>query len=316
MSVEDRVKSLAREVGFHAVGITTVTPGDGFSEAHPNARSIISVALSYLSDQPDRTDQSDAPRGWLARFARGLDYHPVMQSRLFALSQALRAEFGKQTEIHQYADTHSMSDRATAIRARVGSPGKNSCVYVGEYGSWVALGELVTDLELEPDVHAPKNICGECDLCIRACPTSAITEPGRVDVQRCLSAVTQRKDSIPLELREKLGTRIYGCDTCQSVCPLNKCAIPGNVDEFHPSRGLGASPELLPLLNITPSEFKERVAPTTAGWIRRNRFRRNVAVALGNIGDPSAVPALTEASADPDPVLRDHVLWALARICG
>ena len=108
--------------------------------------------------------------------------------------------------------------------------------------------------------------------------------------------------------------RIYGCDVCQSVCPLNKKAKPGNIDGFRPSAELGGNPELLPLLNMTQEEFDVRIAPTTAGWIRRTRFRRNVAVVLGNIGDPAAVPGLVEALSDPEPIIRRHAAWALGKI--
>jgi epoxyqueuosine reductase len=187
-------------------------------------------------------------------------------------------------------------------------------VYVGEYKSWVVLGELLTDLELDPDPPAPLDICGECDECMNACPTGATCEPYVVDVKICLSHITQSKGFIPHRLREKLGARIYGCDACQSACPLNKDARPGNIDDFRPYKGLGANPELLPLINISPEEFEARARPTTAGWIRRTRFRRNVAVALGNCGDPAAVPHLVEALSDPKPVIRGHAAWALGRI--
>lgn len=343
MSLEQDIKSLAYEAGFHAVGTTSAEPfvesahalrerygknlldGSGYNpnvireyttprETLPTAKSIISVALSYLSDESDTTDQPGEPRGLMSRFSRGLDYHQVIQERLFALAGDIQRKLGRHAEIRSYADTGPLADRSVAIRAGVGSRGKNTCVYAGEYKSWVVLGELLTDIELEPDPPAPLDICGECDLCMKACPTSAICAPYTVDVRICLSQVTQRAGFIPHWLREKMGTRIYGCDTCQSACPLNKDAKPGTVEEFRPSQGLGAHPELLPLLNMTPAGFKERVGPTTAGWIRRTRFRRNVAVALGNTRDPAGVPGLVEALSDPEPVIRGHAAWALGRI--
>ena len=344
MLLTDDIKSLALEVGFHAVGITSAEPfvdaertlrerlekglleGSGYDpktirtythprESLPSARSIISVALSYLSHESHRSHETDTPRGWVARFARGLDYHQVLQERLLRLAGEIQSKLGRHAEIRSFADTGPIVDRSTAIRAGIGSHGKNACVYVGEYKSWVVLGELLTDIELEPDEPAPLEICGECtNKCQEACPTGAICAPYVVDVKICLSHVTQSKGFIPHRLREKMGTRIYGCDTCQSACPLNKDAKPGNIDAFHPSKGLGKNPELLPLLNISPEEFKARVAPTTAGWIRRTRFRRNVAIALGNIGDPVAVPGLVETLSDPEPVIRGHAAWALGKI--
>ncbi len=345
MSLTERVKSLAMEVGFHAVGITSAEPflesesalreryerglleGSGYDpdnirlythprEGLPAARSIISAALSYLAsdESATRNPQSAVPQGWIARFARGLDYHHALQERLLALAGRIEAEVGHHVEIRSFADTGPLVDRSAAIRAGLGSRGKNTCVYVDEYGSWVVLGELLTDLELEPDQPAPLDMCGECDECMKACPTGAICAPYTVDVRICLSHVTQSKGFVPHWLREKMGTRIYGCDTCQSACPLNRDARPGDIESLRPSAGLGTHPELLPLLNIGPSDFKRIVGPTTAGWIRRTRFRRNVAIALGNIGDPVAVPELIEALADEEPLVRGHAAWALGRI--
>ncbi|MCX6374763.1 MAG: tRNA epoxyqueuosine(34) reductase QueG, partial [Armatimonadetes bacterium] len=321
MTLSEDVKSLARKAGFHAVGITRAVP---FLEAEralrdslPTAKSVVSVALSYLTNKSHTTYETygayGSPHGMVAAFAQGLDYHGVVQERLSALAERIQAKVGP-AEIRSFADTGPISDRSAAISAGIGSRGKNTCVYVGEYGSWVVLGELLTDIELEPDEPSALDICGECDECMRACPTGAIVAPYTLDARICLSRVTQSKGIIPIPLREKLGTRIYGCDTCQSACPLNRCAKPGNLDEFRPSAGLGEAPELLPLLNLSPKDFEERVAPTTAGWIGRARFRRNVAIALGNIRDPAAVPELTKALSDPEPIIRAHAAWSLGRI--
>jgi len=345
LPLSEDIKSLAHEVGFHAVGITSAEPfleseqalkdrydrglleGSGYDPevirlyTHPQetlvtARSIVSVALSYLSDESNESYGSYGPGGWMARFSRGLDYHQVLQERMFVLAGDIQARLGHHVEIRSFADTGPIADRSAAIRSGLGSRGKNTCVYVGDYKSWIVLGELLTDIELEPDDPAPLDVCGECDECMKACPTGAICEPYVVDVKICLSQVTQSKGFIPHGLREKMGTRIYGCDTCQSACPLNRDATPGNIEDFRPYKGLGANAELLPLINITPQEFEARVKPTTAGWIRRTRFRRNVAVALGNTGDPIAVPELVQALSDPEAVIRGHVAWALGKIGG
>ncbi|HEY3297507.1 MAG TPA: tRNA epoxyqueuosine(34) reductase QueG [Armatimonadota bacterium] len=341
MSLSDDIKSMALDAGCHAVGITNVRPfleaekslarkfesglleSSGFTpekihkfthpaETYPSARSIISVAYSYLTDDMDVPPPDDLPRGFMARFARGLDYH--QNTPISDFTGKLRQHFGSEVVFRFAMDTGHVVDRAAAVRAGVGSQGKNTCVYAGGYGSWVVLGEILIDAELSPDPTSPADICGECRECMKACPTGAISAPYQVDMRLCLSQATQMKGIIPQGLREKMGARIYGCDTCQSACPMNKGAKPGNIEVFHPSRGLGNNPELLPLLNMTAGEFNSRVAPTTAGWIRRTRFRRNVAVALGNIGDPIAVPSLIEALGDPEPLIRAHAAWALGRI--
>ena len=343
MSLSDDIKSLGYESGFHAVGITGADPfdlsyeaivdrldkglleGTGYTrdiahlythpaESLPSARSIIPVALSYLTEDMELSSQGDGPRGWIARFSRGLDYHEEIDKRLSVFADSIHSKLGICAEIRSFADTGTIADRSAAIRAGIGSRGKNTCIYAGEYRSWVILGELITDIELQPDNPAALDICGECDKCMKACPTGAICAPYVVNTGICLSQVTQSKGFIPHWLRKKMGNRIYGCDTCQSACPLNKDAIPGNIDWFRPSSGLGKDPELLPLLNMNAAEFRSRVVPTTAGWIRRNRIRRNTAIALGNIADPVAVPELTEALADAEPVIRGHAAWALGEI--
>ncbi len=343
MSITQDVKSLAIEAGFHAVGITSAEPfieaertlnerleaglldGSGYTDetihrcTHPHdtlptARSIISLALSYLTDEPDCVRVDGGPRGWMARFSRGADYHTALNERLSRLAHNIQLKFGRHIEVRAVADTGPLADRSAAIRSGLGLRGVNTCVYAGEYGSWVVLGELITDLELEADAATPTNGCGECRKCMKACPTGALCAPHTVDVPICISRVTQSKGFIPHRLREAMGVRIYGCDTCQSACPMNMHAVPGNLDEFRAKARLGAHPELLPLLNISSAEFKAIVGPTTAGWIRRTRFRRNVAIALGNIRDPAAVPGLMEALADPEPVIRGHVAWSLGRL--
>jgi epoxyqueuosine reductase len=334
---------MALDVGFHAAGITHarsfveaeqaleeryargLIEGAGYDaesisrfthpeESVPGTRSIIAVALSYLTDDIEQSRTGGGPRGWLARFARGLDYHDEVQERLYRLADAIEIKLGVHMGYRSFTDTGPLIERAVAMRAGLGSRGKNSCIYVGEYRSWVVLGELLVDVELAPDTPAPPDICGECEECMRACPTGAICKPYTIDYRICLSQATQSKGFIPLRLREKMGTRIYGCDTCQSVCPLNADAKPGNIDIFRPSRGLGPSPELIPLLHISQAVFNARVVPTTGAWIRRTRFRRNVAVALGNAGDPIAIPALTESLGDPEITIRAHSAWALGRI--
>jgi epoxyqueuosine reductase len=284
-------------------------PGSSFWRTERNSgNSAVHDHSSVITHHPS------VPRGRVARFAWGLDYHRVLLERLSGLAESIGVRADGNVEIRCFADTPLLLDRPVAVRAGLGSYGKNACVYAGEYGSWVVLGELVTDIELDVDEPANEDICEDCEECMKACPTGAISAPYVIDRRVCLSQITQSKGFIPQQLREKMGTRIYGCDDCQSVCPLNRTARPGNIRELSPTEGIGESPELIPLLNISAEEFARIVKPTTAGWIGRTRFRRNVAVALGNTGDPAAEPALREALSDPEPIIRGHSSWALGRI--
>lgn len=332
------LKKKARALGFDAVGIASAAnlelaesairervesgklKGYGFarrpaehftrpSSVLPGARSIVAAALSYFThDEPD--EEAAGPRGRVARFARGRDYHDVLNERLRELGDWLLREVGG-GNYRICVDTGPMIDRAAAREAGIGSYGKNAAIITREAGSWVVLGEIVTDLELPPDEPASLEECGDCSICLHACPSGAIVSPFVIDQTRCISHLTQMRGYIPTELRPLVGDRIYGCDVCQEVCPKNCGAKPGS---FPKGGGLAARPELIPLLNISQEEFDRSLGPTAIGWIGRTRFRRNVAVALGNIADPSAVIELTTALSDPDPVVRCHVAWALGRI--
>jgi epoxyqueuosine reductase len=196
----------------------------------------------------------------------------------------------------------------------VGWIGKNTNVISKESGSYSFLGEILTDLALEPDPPA-RNHCGTCARCITACPTGAIVGPYRLDARRCISYLTiEHRGPIPLELREAIGTRIFGCDDCQEVCPWNRFAVPTQDPDFMEHRGQG-TPELIPLLALDEEGFRERYQGTAIVRARRAGFARNVAVALGNLADPSSVAPLQRAlEEDPEPLVRGHAAWALGRI--
>ena len=343
MSITDDIKAIGLECGFHAVGVTGVEPfleaeaslqdrvvrkhldQCGFdtetiqARTHPQisfpaARSIISIALSYTtSDTLEASPKSDS-FGFFARFSYGIDYHTVLREKMSKFADRIRREIDNRVDIRSFADTGPFVDRSVAVRSGIGSFGKNCCVYTRDYGSWVVLGELITDLELQADPPS-REICGKCSKCMEACPMGAISAPYTVDAGICLSRITQSKGYIPQALRKAMGSRIYGCDTCQSACPVNKHAIPGNIESFRPlSWQVTENPA--EWLNISSTDFQQNVAPATAGWIRRQRFRRNVAVALGNMKDTTSVPQLIEAVSDPDPIIRSHSAWALGRIGG
>jgi epoxyqueuosine reductase len=330
----------------------------------PEARSIISLAMSYLTQQPDETTMGTA-RGRIARYAWGDDYHDLIKSKLQQFAEWLR-EYAHQVysemsandvETRLFVDTGRMVDRAVAQRSGLGWYGKNTNILTKGWGSWVFLAEIVTNLPLEPD-EALKTNCGNCDICLRACPTGALPNPYELDNTRCISFLTiELRGSIPLELRPLMGNLIFGCDICQEVCPVNKIAerrlglhaqyeqnrqdqaqqiahfvaassiqrrekappVPTTSlfqpkGEFHPRPSVGTTPELAPLLALTEEEFRARFRHSPIKRTKRRGLLRNICVALGNIGDPQAVPALIGALHDHEALIRGHAAWALGRI--
>jgi len=291
------------------------------------ARTVISLATNYYRGAwpegatPDVTPRDAVPAdatppaaaGRIARYAWSGDYHKRLRRRMRRLAIAMRA-LHPGADWYAAVDTAPMLDRAWAERSGVGWIGKNSCVIRTAAGSWCFLSEIVTDLELPPDPPAP-NHCGTCARCIDACPTRAIVAPYVVDARRCISYLTIEHDGpIPEELRPLIGDRIFGCDDCQEVCPWNRFAVK-SADPGFADRPGQATPLLIPLLGLDDQAFHLRFAGTAVRRAGRNRFVRNVAVALGNAGDPAARSALRRAAdEDPDPDVRSHAAWALGRL--
>ena len=208
-----------------------------------------------------------------------------------------------------------MNDRAAAARAGIGWFGKNTNILTQSHGSWVFLAQVITDIPLEPDAPLKKT-CGECVLCIDACPTGAIVSPYVIDNKRCISYLTiELRGAIPRELRPLVGDWVFGCDICQDVCPVNRKAI-GSLEPAFQQRHDFAAPALIPLLELDQAAFSERFRRSPIKRAKRIGLQRNVCVALGNIGDPVAVPALTGALHSDSSLVRQHAAWALGRIGG
>jgi len=297
----------------------------------PEARALVVVGLYYGEAAPlgrpweapgsdDEaaggipTEATGTPRGRISRYAWGDDYHAVMEPRLKRLAAFLVSRGARVARY--YVDTGPVIDRAAARRAGLGWFGKNTLIITRSgHGSWVFLGEILTDLALVPDPPA-RGDCGRCRLCLDACPTGAIVAPYTVDARKCISYLTiEHRGPIPAAMRPLIGDRIFGCDVCQTVCPHNAKTLARTHPEFAPRAEAGARPELIPLLNIGDAEFRRRFAGSPVTRTKRRGLRRNVAVALGNLGDPHAVPALVRALGDEDdPVVRGHAAWALGRI--
>ena len=308
----------------------------------PGAQSIIALATCYLSELPDESGESGAaggPRGRISRYAWGDDYHELIKPKLRQFADWLR-EYARaevpELETRLFVDTGRMVDRAVAQRAGLGWYGKNTNILTHGWGSWVFLAEIVTNLPFAPEeVDAPlKANCGSCEICLHACPTGALPAPYVLDNRRCISYLTiELRGSIPLELRPLMRNLIFGCDICQQVCPVNLVAErrlglrrdrPASVrpltfqprQEFRPRPATGGNPELIPLLKLSEEDFRERFKGSPIKRTKRRGLLRNVCVALGNSGDRSAVPALSEALRHEESLVRGHAAWALGQLGG
>jgi epoxyqueuosine reductase len=281
----------------------------------PEAKSIVSVGVDYRTVDPGKPD--DTPRGRIARYAWGLDYHKLLKKRMKELHAALEREAGRAIDARFLVDTARIVDRAVAARSGLGWYGKNACIIVPGHGSWVLLGELVLDLELEPDEPLTKN-CGRCTICIDHCPTGAITAPYTIDTPSCLSFQTiEQRGEIPRELRSKLGDWVFGCDVCQEVCPYTKAVTVDADPAFAPRTIDNAYPALKALLSLTQDEFISMYAGTPVTRAKRRGLARNAAVALGNVGSEDDLAVLIQALTNHDePLVRGHAAWAVGMIGG
>lgn len=335
------VKLFSRSLGFDLVGITRAEPMPehgarlrtwlaqgmhgtmAYIARHadraadptrwvPEARSVIVVGRVYRWDAPE--PQDDRLRGRVSSYAWGDDYHRVMERKLRALCAELLRRGARFAWFS--TDTGPTLDRALAQRAGIGWFGKNTMVITRTgHGSYVFLGEVFTDLKLEPDPPA-RGSCGRCRICLDGCPTGAIVAPYVVDARRCISYLTiEHRGWIPRPLRPLIGTWVFGCDVCQDVCPHNVLVRKGIHAEFAPRRDV-AYPDLVELLRMDEQTYQERFRRSAIRRAKRQGLRRNAAVALGNLRDPRALPALTEALQDEDPIVRGHAAWALGRIGG
>ena len=277
------------------------------------AETVISLAISYNTGERKYSD--DQPRGKIARYARGDDYHEVIKSRLREFAAKLPEAVGRPVKTRIFVDDGPMNDRAAAARAGIGWFGKNTNILTQSHGSWVFLSQVITDLPLEADMPLSKT-CGDCVLCIDACPTGAIVAPYVIDNTRCISYLTiELRGAIPRELRPLVGDWIFGCDICQDVCPVNRKAI-GSLEPAFQQRHDFSAPALIPLLELDQAGFSARFRRSPIKRAKRVGLQRNVCVALGNIGDPVAIPALVAALRHDSSLVREHASWALGRIGG
>jgi epoxyqueuosine reductase len=328
------VKAAARRAGFHACGIARAAPLDpapldrmlarGFeadmawlrtqrearldpSRLLPGARSVVVVALSYHAGEAP-----PAAEGEIARYARGRDYHAVMKRKLAAVVAEL-AERDPAARAFASSDIAPVMEKAWAERAGVGWVGKNGCLITEAHGSWVVLGTILLDRELEPDAPHPER-CGSCEACLPACPTRAIPEPGLVDARRCISFWTiERRGEIPPDVAGGLGRWVFGCDECQTVCPWNRALAPSADPGLAPRPGQDALP-VDEVLALGEDEYRRRFYGTSLARARYDGLLRNALLAAGRAGERRRLAAVRAHLASPFPGVRAAAEWAAARL--
>ena len=279
----------------------------------PGARSVIVMGTLYNTVQPYDTEP-DRGTAVISRYAWGDDYHDVIKTRLEALLTWMRAESVEPFDARAYVDTGPVQERVYAQYGGLGWIGKNTCLINPDLGSWLFLSEIICTLALESDT-AGVDQCGTCTRCLDACPTDALLEPGVLDSTRCLSYLTiEIKGAIPMALRAPLDTHVYGCDICQDVCPYNQAAPRSDDPAWQPRAGLNL-PALVDLWRQPDTEIRSLLKGSAMTRAKLTGLRRNLAVAIGNSGDPAALAALTEQSSDrpsiADGMVQEHIAWAI-----
>ncbi len=279
------------------------------------AESIVAIAVAYPSRMENApTGKKGARRGIFCRASWGVDYHTALRERLKLLSIWLEERM-EGVRIESMVDTGALVDRAVAERAGIGWSGKNCSIITPEFGSYVYLGELITNIPFAPD-KPMEDECGDCRLCLDVCPTGALIEGGQLNAQRCIAFLTQTKGTLPDEFRSHIGNRLYGCDTCQTVCPKNKGKINWIHEEFKPDPEL-AKPLLTPLLTISNREFKTKFGHVSGSWRGKKPIQRNAILALAHFKEEAAIPDLIGLLKNDDrPVIRGTAAWALGKIGG
>ncbi|HEX6267332.1 MAG TPA: tRNA epoxyqueuosine(34) reductase QueG [Burkholderiales bacterium] len=277
----------------------------------PGTLRVISCRMDYLQEVPQGIE-TDADKAYIARYARGRDYHKVLRARLQALCARIEAQAGP-FGYRAFTDSAPVMEVELARSAGLGWRGKHTLLLDRDAGSWFFLGEIYCDLPLPAD--APKEShCGTCERCIDVCPTQAIRAPYQLDARRCISYLTiEHRSAIPEELRPLIGNRVYGCDDCQLVCPWNSFAKLSKENDFEARNGLDQA-SLVELFAWTEPEFDQRLRGSPIRRIGYERWLRNLAVGLGNAPtSPEVVEALLARENHPSALVREHVRWAIAR---
>ena len=278
----------------------------------PEARTAIVLGHSYAPQTDPLLALADKGRGVISVYAQGKDYHDVMKPRLKHVARHIAARFGADVKV--FVDTAPLMEKPLAQAAGLGWQGKHTNLVSRDHGSWLFLGVILTTLDIAPDT-AMEDHCGSCTRCLDACPTSAFVAPYRLDARRCISYLTiEHKTAIDRDLRPLMGNRIYGCDDCLAVCPWNKFAASTSEQAYAPREAVTAT-ALVDLMQLDDAAFRERFRGSPIKRIGRDRFVRNVLVAVGNSGDRSLIAPALRLLQDPAPLVRGCAVWALSRLC-
>jgi len=277
------------------------------------AKSIISVAQGYLIEETEDIQDKNQPLGKIAKYDIGNFYYDV-KLKLKKIIDFINQETDFKYKSKNKSCYISLTEKPIARRSGVGWYGKNGIIITERFGSWVVLGEIITELELDIDEPLQRD-CGDCTICIDSCPTKAIVSPYVIDRTKCLQFISERPMNVPLDFREVWGDRLYGCTTCQEVCPQNRKIKP---KKYKPEYGyIGSKIPLIPLLQITEEKFQSYFAYNQIAMRPKEAIKRNAVLALGNIGDPRAVVPLIKVLQENDNLMiRGHTAWALGKIGG
>src|SRR3954447_6083967 len=280
-------------------------------ELWPDVRSVIMLGFNYGPESDLLAILQQKGRGAVSVYARGDDYHEIIKSRLKSLARWLVAQAGGDVKV--FIDTAAVMEKPLAAAAGLGWQGKHTNLVSRDYGSWLFLGAIFTTLELPPDTPEPDH-CGNCHACLDICPTAAFPEPYRLDARRCISYLTiEHKGPIPRELRPLMGNRIYGCDDCLAACPWNKCAKRGRESSLA-ARGTLRAPQRAELARLDDAAFRVLFAKSPVKRTGRDRFLRNVLIAIGNSADATRAAEAERLLDDASPLVRGAAVWALGRL--
>jgi len=277
----------------------------------PEVRTVVMLGMNYGPDEDPLAVLQKRERAAISVYAKGDDYHELIKARLKDVARWLVATAGGDVKV--FVDTAAVMEKPLAASAGLGWQGKHTNLVSRQFGSWLFLGAIFTTLDLPADAPEPDS-CGSCRACLDICPTAAFPQPYRLDARRCISYLTiEHKGPIPRELRPLMGNRIYGCDDCLAVCPWNKFAVQGREAKLAAREALRA-PALAELARLDDAQFRALFAKTSIKRTGRDRFVRNVLIAIGNSGDAALAREAERLLADASPLVRGAAVWALSRL--